>query len=159
MPSAWLPNSVAESILSEKAGQDEAKRVFGYIRNRLRAIDARLDLILCDREDPDNELLYGYYYVIRRNENGTMTFWQVQQPDGSYREPDERIVQAFQQMDRHTVADLRREQEEKQRRKRKREAEWQERKGWELKDEADFAFRVQVPVKDGVPQRAAKKAG
>src|SRR3954468_22731366 len=114
MPSLWLPNGPAEAILAEKAGRDEAKRVMG-VRSALKGIDARLDLFLCKQDDPDNDLQQGFWYVWRRNDNGTIAMWQVQTHEGGYREPDDGIVEAFRKMDRDTIDTFRDEQARKHR--------------------------------------------
>lgn len=124
---------------------DEARRVMG-VREALRGIDSRLDLFLCTQEDPDNELHAGYWYVVRRNDNGTTACWQVQTPEGKFREPDDQIVEAFRKMDRDTIWTFKDEQERK-RRAKKRDAQRRREDAYErLKDECDFAFRTQMPV-------------
>lgn len=156
MPSVWLPGQIAETILNEKAGFDEAKRVMG-VRQALKSIDPRLDLFLCKQEDPENELKLGFWYVWRRNDDGTIAMWEVRTPDGGFREPDEQVLEAFRRMDRETIWDFKDEQERK-RRQRARDAERQrEQTAQNLKDWCDFTFRTQVPVTDGLPKNRAER--
>lgn len=142
MPSLWMPNGAAEQILAEKAGMDEAKRFVGF-RHRLHALDPRMDVVLCEREDPENDLRQGFYYLVRRNENGTVAMWEISNPDGSFREPADDLIDGLQKIDRTTLWDFRDEQQRKKR-LREREAERKREEASErFRDECDYAFRVQ----------------
>lgn len=142
MPNFFLPNHVADQILAEKAGFDEARRV-GEFRRRLKAVDECLDVFLCERDDPDNELRGGYWYVYRRGDSGMTGCWEVQNPDGSYREPGEDVVAAFQQMDGESLDDVRYRREVRRRARERALERRQDEAAWRLRDEADYAFRVQ----------------
>lgn len=147
MPSAWLPGAVAEQIIAEKAGFDEAKRFVGF-RKRLKAVDSRLDAFLCDRADPDNELRMGFYYVFRRNENGTVAFWEIHD-NGRFREPADDIVDAFQKMDRESLQDFKDDRDRKARKKQREAERKQEEASWNFAEECNFAFRTQIPITEG----------
>lgn len=151
MPSLWVPNAVADSIL-ESQGHEEAHRV-GHIIRSLKAIDPRLGMFLCDRHDPDNDLRMGYWYVYRRGDGGTAAFWECSGPDGEYVEPTESVVEAFRKMERHRVHDLQRDREERERRVKRREEERALLNRARLQEECDYMFRVQhafpsLPWKD-----------
>lgn len=152
MPAAWLPNSVAESIVNEAEGRREARRMVDFIR-RLRAVDSRLDCWLAPRYFPDDDIRMGFYYVLRRNEDGTITFWEVSNPDGSFREPDDQVIEALRRGDANRT-DLARERELQRRadarRREKRERDRLDEMHARFKDEVDYAFRVQVPVSKSV---------
>ena len=141
MPSLLVPNSVADAILADQ-GHEEAQRVSHIIRG-LKSIDPRLGMFLCDRHDPENDLRMGFWYAYRRGDKGVAAFWEVSAPDGSYVEPTEAVVEAFRKMDKHRLEDLRRHREEGERRKKKREADAREFNFDRLRDETDYAFRVQ----------------
>lgn len=145
MPSLWVPNAAADAILADQ-GHAEARRFVGF-RNRLKAMDSRMDAFLCDTFDPENpELRVGFYYLTRRNDNGTTAFFEISHPDGSFREPDDVLIDNLQKIDRDTLTDLRSRREEK-RRKAAREAQRKkEEAAGRLKEEIDFAFRVQMPI-------------
>lgn len=161
MPDLWLPNGAAESILNDNA-EEEAERIVAFTR-RLKALDVRLGMFMCNEDDAENELQAGFYYVHRHNEDGTVSFWEIRHPvTGGFYEPDEAVIEAFRRWDANThgsTADDRRARREADRRRReKREQDWKDRKLAELKEEADFLFRCQVPITDGVIGRPVKKA-
>lgn len=152
MPSAWVPNSVAEAILNEAEGRKEAQRMVQF-RARLKALDSRFGCFCADKNYPDDEIRMGFWYVFRRNEDGTVAFWEISSPDGSYREPGEDVIAALQKGDANRT-DLRREREAQRRadarRREKRDADRREAIHDRLKDEFDYAFRVQIPIKKGL---------
>jgi hypothetical protein len=151
MPALWVPNSAAEAILADQ-GHEEAHRVQHILRS-LKAIDSRIGMFLCDRDDPDNELRMGYWYVYRLGDNGVAAFWEVSAPDGSYVEPTESVVEAFRQMEHDSVEDLRDRRRAAERRREQREEERKALNLARLTEEADYMFRVQhafpgLPWKD-----------
>lgn len=151
MPDLWLPNAAADAILADQ-GNAEADRFVGF-RNRLKAMDPRMGAFLCDKDMRNHpeyrdladtpDLRVGFYYLYRRNDNGTVAFWEISNPDGSYREPDDALIDALQKIDRDTLQDLRARRAEKARRKEKREQETRELNLAKLQDQTDYAFRVQ----------------
>ena len=161
MPELWLPGEAARGVISEREGLREAERVFGNIAKRLKAIDSRLNLFLCDRDEYEEaELRKGFYYVYRRNEDGTIAMWEVSHEDGSYREPDEAFVEAFRRGDPNTVRDPAWERQKRRERERRlkehREAHEREERAYRTKELADFRFRTQLPFGEAV-DRIKKK--
>lgn len=154
MPSLWVPGAVADQVIAEAEGRREAERM-QHFRGRLKALDPRLDVFLADREAIDefgvvqDQIRVGFWYVYRRNDDGTVAFWEVSNPDGSYREPGEDVIVAFQQGDASRT-DLKAERE-RQRRRREAERAKRERDGLDelhgrFREKVDHAFRVQIPV-------------
>lgn len=142
MARLWLPES-AETATREAEGRDEIRRVSEFTE-RLEAVDPRLDCFL-QTEDRD-ELRRGFYYVRRRNDNGTVATWEVSNPDGSFREPDERVIEALRASDswsRDVWAEIDRERERAAQRMKRETDRRQESMRDQLKDEADYAFRTQ----------------
>lgn len=153
MPSLWLPGEVMRGLLAEREGEAEAKRLFGDFVKRLKAIDSRLFLVLCDRDDPENELRYGFWYIGRHNEDGTTALWEVHDK-GAYKEPDDRVLEVFRSGD---PSRLRSPKTERDRERRRREREKEHRKEFNagerqarLQELADHRFRLQVPVSDAM---------
>lgn len=161
MADLWIPNSAAEAILGANAEQ-EAERIITFTR-RLKAVDSRLGLFMANVDDPENDIRAGFYYVYRHNEDGTTAFWEIRHPvGGGFYEPDEAVIEAFRRWDANThgstAADRREARERKRKERVKREEEWRDRKRWEMQEQADFLFRCQVPITDGVIGKVKKAA-
>lgn len=92
----WLPGNAARGIMREAEGKQEAARVIEFTK-RLKAIDARLDCFL--QTENREELKAGFWYIRRMNEDGTISCWEVRNPDGTYREPDEAVIHWLQSID------------------------------------------------------------
>lgn len=141
-----LPSYVADSLIAE----GEARRVMDNFRPRLKALDARLDVFLCDKPDPDGYLKVGYWYVYRRGDDGQTGMWEISNPDGSYREPDDAVIYALQRNDA-SRGDLTREWQAQEEAKRRAKERDQERKSEErsdrIRDTLDYHFRVQHRIK------------
>lgn len=161
MTDLWVPNRAAEAIFSaQHAERDEREQAF--IR-RLKAVDPRLGLFRAKVDDPENELIAGMYYVYRLNDGGDAAFWEIRDPiTGGFYEPDEAVIEAFRRWDANThgstAADRREARERKRKERVKREEEWRDRKRWEMQEQADFLFRCQVPITDGVIGKVKKAA-
>ena len=98
----WLPGDAARGVMREAEGKQEAARVIEF-RKRLKAIDARLECFL--QSENVEELKAGFWYIRRMNEDGTIACWEVRNPDGSFREPDEAVIHWLQSIDSHRTAD------------------------------------------------------
>lgn len=148
MPSLWLPGAEAEAQMHMAAGRDEAKRVLEFGR-RLKVLDSRLDCFLQTQDRGDFRA--GFWYVVRHNEDGSKAFWEVRNPDGSYREPDEAVIEMLRRNDANRT-DLNREWQQRQRREKEAEEREAQRKRDEtaglVKERMDYAFRVQHRIKD-----------
>jgi len=144
----WLPPEAEAQIAAEYSSRAEARRVQDFT-DRLKALDERLFCFLATQDHPDEKFRQGFYYIARKNEDDTVATWEVRNPDGSFREPDERDIEALRLLDlrnprakrawqaRQTQARKARERERERRREQARD---------ELKERADFKFRTQVPV-------------
>lgn len=143
MARLWIPPE-AEAAIQEAEGRAEAERVREFTQ-RLKALDPRLDLFLQTKDS--GELRAGFYYVRRKNDDGTIATWEVSKRDGSFREPDEEVIEALRKSDSWTRDvwhdEINRGREEARRRieaeKRRQREEDQEH----LKELADFRFRTQ----------------
>lgn len=150
----WVPGGVADQIIDEAEGRREALRVQRF-RDRLKAIDPRLDVFLASTRAVDeagvvqDQVRIGFWYVYRRNDDGTVAFWEVSNPDGSYREPGEDVIAAFQKGDaartdqRAARIEARRRREQA---REKRERDRMDEMHGQFKERVDYEFRVQVPV-------------
>lgn len=151
LPDVWIPGAAADAILAEVEGKREAARVIDFIR-RLKAIDSRLDCFLAERAYPGEAIRMGFYYVLRRNEDGTTTFWEIHD-NGAYREPSDDVLEAFRKGDA-ARGDLREERYQQRKADERARAKKKEdrREAIEdvVKDELDYALRVQLPF-SGVP--------
>lgn len=148
MPSVWVPGAAADAIIAEAEGRQEAKRFLDF-RNRLKAIDSRLDCFLAQRSIPDEEIRMGFYYVYRRNEDGTVAFWEIHD-NGAYAEPSERVLEAFRYGDANRTdhkTDRLRQRQADERRRHKRERDHLDDLHGQFQEQIDHAFRLQVPVK------------
>lgn len=151
MPSLWVPNAAADSILADQ-GHAEASRFVSF-RQRLKAMDSRMDAFLCDQTDPDGELRIGFYYLFRRNDNGTVAFFEVSDEKGGFLEPGDWLIDRLQMVDRDTVFDLRDRHEARKREAEKARADRNEEIEARVADQSDYMFRVQhafpsLPWKD-----------
>lgn len=158
MPSLWLPGAAAEAILNEQSETETA-----FVR-RLKTVDPRLGMFRAQADDPENDLRAGFYYVYRHNENGTVAFYELVHPvHGGFYEPDEAVIEAFRRWDANThgstAQDREHRRESERKAREKRQEDWKERKRDELKDEADYMFRTQMAVRDGVLGSARKGQG
>lgn len=158
MPDLWLPGAAAEAILNEQTEKEEA-----FVR-RLKTVDPRLGMFRATADDPENDLREGMYYVYRRNEDSTVAFYEIKHPvHGGFYEPDEAVIEAFRRWDANTHGSTAQDREHRRERERKarekRKDNWRERKADELKDLADYEFRTQMFVKDGVLGSARKGQG
>lgn len=125
--SLWLPNNIAESIRNEAEVRREGTAV-SRVERELKTIDSRLDIILIAEDMPEHDLQGGFYYIRRRNDDGTMAFWEIRNPDGSYREPDSAIVEAMRRIDSTHENVLMRGRREKAKRKREAERRQEEKR-------------------------------
>lgn len=144
----WMPEQARAELAMQYSSRAEAKRVQDFT-DRLEAVDARLRCVLATHDSPDGSIRNGFYYIARRNEDNTTATWEVTNPDGSFREPDERDIEALRMVDlrndrnrkawkaRRTQALAAREREKA----RKREDTQAE-----IVDLADYRFRTQTPV-------------
>ncbi len=87
---AWIPREAADRIAAEKV-QDFASELSG--------IDYRLDMFVCRRDDPEHNLRDGFFYVRRFNEDDTVTFWEISDENGGWREPASDVLDALRQND------------------------------------------------------------
>lgn len=145
-----LPGRVADSIRKDHArNQAEAQRMLDFFR-RLRDLDSRFtDVFLAAEDDETYSLRKGFWYLERRDDEGNVSFIESSNEDGSYREPDDRTLEALRFSDtwnRDVWRDITRTREERQRRRDAEKAREREELQGRLREEADFAFRVQVPV-------------
>lgn len=151
-------------MIDEREGVREAERVFGDFAKRLRAIDSRFRLYLHDKDDPSldlGDLRKGFYYLLRANEDGTFAAFEVRNPDGSFREPDDAVLEAVRRMDPARVRDAKWERLKARRRaeaareaKKRFDAEERQARLLEL---ADHRFRLQVPVSEAMGRWQDKK--
>lgn len=118
-----MPGQVAAEIRNEHLGRAEAERVIEFT-NRLKAIDDRLDCFLCPVTIPEEDLYIGFYYIRRRNDDGSTSTWRVQGPNGGFVEPNDRILDRFREYDTWAHADVLKRMRAEAERKR-REREWQ----------------------------------
>lgn len=151
----WLPREESEAILARGEGIREASRVINEFYPRLRAIDPRFDMFL--QTERTDELKQGFWYVIRRNEDGTTAFFEVSNPDGSYREPDEAVLEMFRRNDANskdnTFWEFRKRVDREYKAKKREQERQREDLSQELKERMDYEFRTQIaphaPLKDG----------
>lgn len=150
MSHLWLPEQAEASLHEEYSSRAEARRVTDFTE-RLKAIDPRLRCYL--HKEPDVEgLRQGFYYLIRRNDDGTTAVWEVQD-EGRFREPDEQDIQAFYATDlwKQGAKERLKGRAEANRRERRRAAErTREQQREHLREKAAFAFRTQIPVSKDV---------
>lgn len=153
--SLWLPGEAARAVIDDREGVKEAERVFGDFAKRLRGIDSRFCLYLHQGGGEDlGDLRAGFYYLLRHNEDGTWASFEIRNPDGSFREPDDKVLEAVRYMDSARLRSPRWERENRRRRQRREEEhrkrfESEERQA-RLLELADHRFRLQIPVPDSV---------
>lgn len=163
--SMWLPGEAARAVVDEREGVREAERVYGDFALRLRAIDPRFRLYLHGQDTPEEleeaELRQGFYYLLRANEDGTFAAFEVRNPDGSYREPDDAVLEAVRRMDPDRVRNVKHERATQ---RRKAEAEREHRKRFaseerqaRLLELADHKWRLQVPINDAMAALGKKE--
>ena len=149
MSQVWLPGQVADQILADK--QDRSDAVFAReFTKRLRGVDERLS---CFRSrTTEDGLEYGFWYIVRRNDDGTTATWQVcdRQPDGTatYREPDERDIEALRALDLHNPKVVRAIKARNLQRQRQIEREKERLKEERVEDLVErwaFRTRTQIP--------------
>jgi hypothetical protein len=131
-------------------GAAAAREVVKDFEPRLKAIDPRMRVVFVDQPDDDGALRVGFWHLLRRNEDGSYAWFEISTPDGKYMEPNDQVLDALRRADgwapRNRGDAFRRGQEARLRAiERKREAEREELRE-RVKEQADFDFRVQVPV-------------
>lgn len=150
MPSpVWLPGAVADQIHQESLGFHEAARVKDFTERLRAAFGREFDCVLWTAPDhPTEGFRQGFYYIIRRNLNGTVNTWEVND-HGAFREPSDNDIEAMKRFDFHRPGardafkkDVQRTLDDKERR---RKALDEERIG-RMQEKADFLFRTQIPV-------------
>lgn len=144
MPHIWTPESARSEIREASEASLEADRIVEFTR-RLKALDSRLDLFL-QTEDRE-ELRQGFYYVRRQNDDGTLSTFEISTPDGSYREPDEQVLEALRASDswsRDVWRDIERARNEKQRRMERERERVRDEECEHLQEELDYRFRTQL---------------
>jgi hypothetical protein len=144
----WMPEKARAELAMEYSSRAEAKRVQDFT-DRLEAFDQRLRCILATRDSPDGEVRNGFYYIARANEDGTTATWQVQNPDGSFREPDERDIEALRMLDLRNpraAAALKARQTMARKQKERDKARAREETRDKIIDLADYRFRTQTPI-------------
>lgn len=155
--SILLPGHVAAQIVRER---DDSLREASHVMDvfkRLKAVDSRIEDMWLATEDHwvtedrsgEPDFPRGFWFVSRRNDEGKVSIFKVANPDGSYREPDDALVEAFKQSDLWNGENYRRLREGWREQDRRRRAEAEAAKAEQrehLKELADFKFRVQVPV-------------
>lgn len=148
MSTLWLPEQAEAQIHAEYSSRAEAKRVQDFT-DRVQALDPRLWCVLATQDSPDGEIKQGFYYIARKNEDGTVATWQIQNADGSFREPDERDIEALRVLDLRNERARRewkaRQTQARRARERERERRREDRKA-QVVDLADYRFRTQAPV-------------
>jgi hypothetical protein len=158
MARLWLP-ARAEAAKHAAENNAEARRALEFGK-RLKALDPRFECWLQERDIED--LRAGFYYVERKNDDGTVATWEISNSDGSFREPDEQVIEAFRRSDGWS-RDVWREVEkgrEQQRRRMQAESDRQkqERRS-ELAERAAFRFRTQVPAQAEGTGRLTRRNG
>lgn len=173
MPQLWLPEQ-AQAAIHEDVGRQEAARVEDFTA-RLRGLDERLHCWLQLRDawilgdpppgyEPKGPPIFraGFYYVLRRNDDGTVATWEISNPDGSFKEPDESVIEAFRRADSHS-RDVWNEEIVEARRRAERQVEAERQKAKEDRlcradDLLAFETRVQVPAgQDGLGMKAPRR--
>lgn len=116
-------------------------------KRRLKSIDPRLSLVLCDGEHRADSLRAGFYYILRKNDDGTVTFWEVSGRNGEFCEPSEAHLEALRKVDASRTnqraereAERRRKERAKEHRKEFDAGERQER----MKELLEHRLRLQV---------------
>lgn len=123
--SVTLPSGVAESMMREAEVRREKASVEAFARD-LKSLDPRLDVFLMAEDIPEYDVRGGFYYIRRRNDDGTVSFWEIRNPDGSYREPDSAVLEAMKKIDANAddlTARMKRRHEIDRRKKEKRQSE------------------------------------
>jgi hypothetical protein len=155
MATFWLPGELGHQLETEKYGKAEAQRIEDFAR-RLQALDPRLGCFIAT--ETRDGLKEGYWYIIRQNDIGPTT-WEVSNPDGSFREPDERDIEALRQLDLHNPARVREFRERRQRALREKESRvkaMEEVRQAHADEYLTFHTRTQIPFNHPVrPKRAA----
>lgn len=145
-----IPGQVADALVRDHGrGMAEAQRMLDFKR-RLRQIDSRFtDVFLATEDAADYNIRRGFWYLERRDDHGNVSFIESSDEHGNYREPDEATLEALRGSDtwnRDVWRDITRTREERQRRLEADKRRRREESAARLQEQADFAFRVQVPV-------------
>lgn len=130
----------------------------------LKEYDDLLDLVYA-RPEAKPPLQGGFWHIVRRNENGSTSFWVVQNPDGSFTEPDMRHVEMMQRIDgwRDPGGGLREVRTARERKRRaeieatnRKHEEFRERLLERLESALDKDSRIWVPsrYKDALTDQA-----
>lgn len=150
--SLWLPDQLAA------ARRDDLRvaRRFNDFRKRLKALDVRLETwaqvstqpIKDADGDVVGELRGGFFYLGRKADDGSFTkVWEISHPDGTYKEPDDQVLDALRRGDTWSHDGWSEMQKVRERREREavhRRAHNRERRRDHLKDVIDYRFRTQI---------------
>lgn len=146
MPNLWVPNEAAQSLVDEYNSRAEAARTLEFSK-RLKAIDSRLDCFL--QASNIEHLRAGFYYIRRHNEDGTTTLWEVANPDGSFREPDEAVLESFRKGDANRSENrgrLRREAQKRKEQAQKKRASRQDELEWRISERVNHVLDTSISV-------------
>lgn len=110
------------------------------------AVDDRLRLLRWDLPDTPDGFLQGWYYIVRFNDDGSIAAWQVHHAD-QWCEPTSAHIEVFKRGDTWTNPDeFRKRRARNQYEQEAKSRQLREEAQWKLKENADFLFRVQIPV-------------
>lgn len=145
-----LPQGVADAMVRDHGrGVAETLRVLEFKR-ALQQVDSRFTDVFLAREDADKYgVRKGFWYLERRDDHGRVSLIESSNADGSYREPDQRTLDALRGSDlwdRRVWDDISRARDTRERNRKAAKRRAREDAAEHLKERADFEFRVQVPV-------------
>lgn len=137
----WLPPG-ARSAIEEQPTH--------ALADQLMAVDDRLRLIKWQLPDTPDGLKFGWFYIVRFNDDGSIAAWMIHNNE-QWSEPTQAHIDVFRRGDTWTNPDEFRKRKARHEYERQQAAaRAREEAQWKLKDNADFLFRVQVPIKKKV---------
>lgn len=146
------PTLLSENVLDATEEFDEAYDIAAaaLFRRRIKDLDPRLDLIFV-KEGAKHFPISPRWYIIRRNELVTPTFWVIETPEGEYCMPTELHYQGLLKLDtwssrRSVVDEVKAKQERKKRDKEKRKAALSEQFRETLLDRLEHLANPRVAV-------------
>ncbi len=150
----WVPDEARDEIERLENAETDID-VAAAFRRRLRAVDARLDIIWVKR-GATSFPVPGRWYITRQSEDGAASaFWVVQTEGGHYTPPTDQHFDALMARDTWGHPDVRRrilatQAEEKAAAQKKMEDSRREFRE-KLLEQLEFNNRVQVPAGGVIP--------